>query len=199
MLRAFCLVSLFFLCVVSEAGGRGVERNGEALWRCMETTSSSLCKNGTITSGFELPPEGDYLNRRRSIGAGRILKDDGSTEVQLIAVGYRWSRDFHKKIHFPNKVCAFFVFPKNEKQKEIIQKAISAFENGHKPTSNSAYQFAMEHRWREDDCMAVKAESDQRFLVSGSKAYKLAYKNGELFFYADQWVESGALFFRSGS
>ncbi|MCP5162338.1 MAG: hypothetical protein H6999_01320 [Hahellaceae bacterium] len=64
----------------------------------------------------ERVPEEDFLAQGRYIGKGFRVYANGKIESLLMAVGYRLTKNFHKKIYYPNQLCSLYVVPTSPRE-----------------------------------------------------------------------------------
>ncbi len=142
-------------------------------------------KQFTTKENIEFKETGGF-NGERFIDVGYINSHKNKHERQLVIIEYRWSRNFHKKINFPDKLCTLYVQPEDAEQLKVINKAISKLEEGIVPSTNSAYKWALEYDISNEHCKAIALSSNKKSLISKDDGWILEKtKTGYVFFAKD--------------
>ena len=126
---------------------------------------------------------------RRFVRVGYVLKDDGSTAKELVVLEFRLTNNFHKKVYFPNRVCAIGVTPDNPTEAKQLKSAIDALEAGEIPRGNPGYQFAATYRFKGHGQCFKNGSNSKRFV------WEVRSTKDEVLFHAVGWNDSGKIMF----
>jgi hypothetical protein len=142
-------------------------------------------------------PKASPTNPIRAVGVGYVLSPSGAISRRLIALGYSYTSDFHRKIYFPNRLCAIFVKATSPDEPPVIEAAIDSLARGVIPRDNPAYQWASTHEWDSAECSALEKKGDSKLIAPVDENWQVRLGKGAYLFIAQQWngVE-GTLYFR---
>lgn len=168
-------------------GDQETEQWGK-MFKCEADDAQNLeaCKALDLFVEGEIPAE-TPIDGVRLVDVGYLANPDGSLENQLIVIEFSWSRDFHKKLYFPNKICAIFVAPSEEGEDKLIAEAIKELRDHKIPVDNPAYQWAMDHEISLEDCRSLDKNADETALVSETGNWSLTTSAGQYIFVAKSW------------
>jgi len=130
------------------------------------------------------------LHGRRFVAAGYVEHADGTSERELVIVGYRLSLDFHRQVEFPSYLCALFVHADDEHEQRSVKGALDDLALGVTPTS-PAYAWATRYGLPTDtDCSEATRDANGT-LVGVNGAWRLRQTAAGVAFVADRWGASG--------
>jgi len=118
------------------------------------------------------------------VDVGYIVNPDGTVERQLILVEYIKSSNFHRKVHFPNRLCALFVNPERPSEAKDVQAAIELLERGELPTQSLGYRWALSYEIETSEhCRPL----DPAQVPEGFASWELRSTTDGVVFRATQW------------
>lgn len=168
-----------------EKWGRGFECKERGTQAPEACRALELYKNGVV-------PEETPLGGVRIVDVGYLANAAGAPTHQLVVLELSWSRDFHQKVYFPNKICAFFVRYGNEGEKSAIDSAIQELRAHKTPVGNPAYEWGMDHDISLKQCRSLAMNEEGTALVSETGNWSVTSANGYYIFVAKSWGKNKA-------
>jgi antitoxin component YwqK of YwqJK toxin-antitoxin module len=138
------------------------------------------------------PP--DSIRPRRFVDVGYLRTNAGRQVRQLVVLEVRQSSNFHKKIHFPNRVCATAVRPDNASEAAATRKAIEVLEAGGIPVGNAAYDWAKTYQFARKFCFTNAVKQPARNGVKRFE-WELRATPDTMVFRATGWEDRGVILF----
>lgn len=198
----FFLVLISFFLTLANATHLGISEDEfllkiTSVFDCPSEKNKEACNIIKEYKGATLPKEGDFLGRDRLVNVGYLHKNNGSVEKQLIVLGYSWTRDFHKKLYFPNKVCSMFVLAKRDKEEELINSAIDSLLVNRSVVNNGAYQYGKSYEWDSKNCLEIELASNKTSVSTHSGKWRIRFNKNHIYFLSDGWEEGEYLIFKA--